>query len=271
MTPADPIAVEADRLYRRGLLLYRENQSAEMFRLVTHLWQKALVLYRQIGNQTKIHEIEGHFNRLSRRVLKPVAVFEEDETSAQAVPLRSRAKAPHGFRDWVSFLKVGCLGFGGPVAVLGLLQHELVDRRKVLSHKDFLEAAVLGDTLPGPVTMDIVTYAGYKLRGWWGAFYSTVIFILPSFLLMLLIATHYDRFNSVGVIKNVLHCLGAAVCAIIVSVGVALCKREIQDYFEVAILIFAFMSSLIFKIDMAVTVILSGLAGMLWIGIGDRL
>ncbi|MBA7583307.1 hypothetical protein ES708_25248 [subsurface metagenome] len=157
------IRIRADQLFAQGLFLYKDNKNPEVLKRVADLWQKALELYRQIGDQAKIKEIRGYFNRLSKKVLGPKA--------REALVTNERV-TNKDFKAWDVFLKVGCFGVGGPLAVLGLLQEELVNRKKVMTNKDFLEGAVLGDVLPGPVTMDIVTYAGYKLKGWLGAFYQ---------------------------------------------------------------------------------------------------
>ena len=148
------------------------------------------------------------------------------------------------------------------MAVFGLLENELVRQKKILTSTDFLEGAVLGETLPGPVTMDIVTYTGYKLNKWSGALISTVAFILPSFLLMLLLAAFYEKYSITPRVEALLGCLGAAVSALILSVGLNLSRKEIKDHREACILIGAFTASLVFKLDIALTVGLSGLVGI---------
>lgn len=167
------------------------------------------------------------------------------------------------FSDWKTFLKIGCFGFGGPMAVFSLLENELVRKRKILTQKDFLEGAVLGDVLPGPVTMDIVSYTGYRLREWKGAFIATGVFILPSFILMILLSYLYSEMNLTPRLESVLKCLGAAVTGLIVSVGMRLGEKEIKDYFGVCIFLWAFASSLLFKLDILLIVGMAGLAGIL--------
>ncbi|MDH5662597.1 MAG: chromate transporter, partial [Elusimicrobiota bacterium] len=133
------------------------------------------------------------------------------------------------------------------------------------------EGAVLGDILPGPVTMDIVTYTGYKLKKWSGAMLSTVVFILPSFILMIILAMLYDKYQITPKVETIFKCLGAAVTGLIVSVGLRLGEKEIQDYRGAGILIWAFTSSLIFKFDILTVVGLAGIAGtLLYIGTTEK-
>ncbi len=245
---------QAERLYLQGLRAFAgsaEVKETESMKRAAGLWQQAWELYRKAGDKNRAKELK-----------KSLAVLYKTEY------LKShKSKDKHGsiigkFKDWLMFFKIGCFGFGGPMAVFTLLQDELVREKKILTHEDFLEGAVLGDVLPGPVTMDIVTYTGYKLKKWRGALISTVVFILPSFVLMLILAMLYDKYSITPKIAGILQCLGAAVTGLILSVALKLTKAEMKDYRELCILIWAFASSLIFKLDIVLIVGLCGLVGI---------
>jgi len=253
------IRKQADELYKRGLLVFNQPITKETLKLVTELWQEALKLYRKIGDESKAREIGNSLISLYKK--KSIRMERKKEQGNNILTK---------FVNWNLFFKIGCLGFGGPMAVFSLLENELVQRRKILTDKDFLEGAVLGDILPGPVTMDIVTYTGYKLKKWSGAIRSTLIFILPSFILMIILAMLYDKYKITPKIETIFECLGAAVTGLIVSVGLRLGEKEIKDYRGAGILIWAFISSLIFKFDILTVVGLAGIAGtILYIGPKD--
>ncbi|MFB0525880.1 MAG: chromate transporter [bacterium] len=254
------IRKQADDLYRRGLLVFNQPVTKETLRLVTELWQEALKLYRRVGDRSKAREIEKALINLYRK--KPIRINNKEKQGSN-IPVK--------FANWDLFFKIGCLGFGGPMAVFSLLENELVRQRKILTDKDFLEGAVLGDILPGPVTMDIVTYTGYKLKKWSGAVLSTVVFILPSFILMIILAMLYNKYQITPKVEAIFKCLGAAVTGLIVSVGLKLGEQEIQDYRGAGILIWAFTSALIFKFDILTVVGLAGIAGtLLYIGTTEK-
>lgn len=262
MTPQE----QADELYKRGLLLFSQPLDKRGLVLLTQLWEEALKLYREIGNEIRVKEIESVLARLYKCAAGAKHRYEEKthEQTSQPLPAESEPAAINSnFNEWGLFAKIGCYGFGGPMAVFSLLRDELVIRKKILTDKDFLEGAVLGDILPGPVTMDIVTYTGYKLKKWTGAFLSTLLFILPSFILMIFLAIYYDSFIMIPKVINLFKCLGAAVVGIIISVGLKLGEGEIKDFRATGILIWAFMSSLVFKFDIIVVVGFAGLAGIL--------
>lgn len=245
---------QADRLYRQGLHLYARSANSartKSLMLVAQLWQKAGELYREIGDETKVKELETSLTALYKN--KYLKLHKSNEQQSNII---------EKFNDWVMFFKIGCFGFGGPMAVFSLLEDELVSRKNILTNKDFLEGAVLGNVLPGPVTMDIVTYTGYKLKKWPGALISTLVFVLPSFALMIILAMLYDKYRVTPRIEAVLECLGAAVTGLILFVGLKLSKSEMKDYRELCILIWAFASAFVFKLDIVIIVTLAGLVGV---------
>lgn len=260
----------AEGLFRQGLLLSQSASAGEGLQMVSRCWQDAIDLYRRAGDTGRAAEIEAMLGRLGTRMLKlsrrlKRAAADDDVTTpdAQKTPIWSRGRLVKNFKDWYIFFTIGCFGFGGPFAVWSLMQDELVKRRKIMTNKDFLEAAVLGDILPGPVTMDMVIYTGYRLREWWGAVLATFLFIIPSFMVMLGIAMYYDQYIGVPWVNKVFHALGAAVTGIIISIGLNLTRDQVKSYMETGIFIWAFISSLIFKFDMLVVIFLAGFAGLL--------
>ena len=247
---------QAERLYLQGLHAFGNSGTddalnTENIKLATDLWQQAMELYIKAGDKDRAEELKKSLAVLYKKKYLEVRRLKNQKNSIL-----------DKFKDWFMFFKIGCFGFGGPMAVFTLLEDELVRETKIMTHEEFLEGAVLGDILPGPVTMDIVTYAGYKLKKWYGAFISTLVFILPSFVLMLILAVLYDKYSLTPRISTILQCLGAAVTGLILSVALKLTKAEMKDYRELCILIWAFASSIIFKLDIVIIVGLCGLVGI---------
>ena len=245
---------QADRLYLQGLLHAfagaGNSADTESRKRAAGLWRQARKLYQKAGDKNRARELS-----------QSLAILYKKEY-LNSHNSKNKCSIAGKFKDWLMFLKIGCFGFGGPMAVFSLLQDELVREKQILTDKDFLEGAVLGDVLPGPVTMDIVTYTGYKLKKWYGALISTFAFILPSFVLMIILAILYDKYSITPQISVVFKCLGAAVTGLILSVALKLTRAEMKDYRELCILIWAFASSLIFKLDIVVIVGLCGLVGI---------
>src|SRR6266550_2089488 len=91
------------------------------------------------------------------------------------------------------FLRLGTLGFGGPIAVVGYMQRDLVEQRGWISRQDFLDGVALGQTMPGPLAAQVAMWVGYLKRGAVGALGTAAAFILPSFVLVIGLAFFYVR------------------------------------------------------------------------------
>src|SRR5881409_211105 len=96
------------------------------------------------------------------------------------------------FRSFIRyFLWLGAFGFGGPIATVGYMQRDLVERRGWLDRREFLNGVALGQTMPGPLAAQVVMWVGYLQRGALGALATSIPFILPSFVLVLAVAVAY--------------------------------------------------------------------------------
>src|SRR5438034_8879989 len=80
------------------------------------------------------------------------------------------------------FVGLGTWGFGGPIATVGYMQRDLVERREWIGRDDFLDGVALGQTMPGPLAAQVAMWVGYLQSGSWGALAVAVMFILPSFV-----------------------------------------------------------------------------------------
>src|SRR5688500_14281627 len=97
------------------------------------------------------------------------------------------------------FLGLGTWGFGGPIATVGYMQRDLVEKRGWLSRRDFLNGVALGQISPGPLAAQVVMWVGYIERGWIGALGTAAFFILPSFGVVLAVAFLYDQYQGLDV------------------------------------------------------------------------
>jgi chromate transporter len=113
------------------------------------------------------------------------------------------------------FLGLGTWGFGGPIATVGYMQRDLVERRRWLSRKDFLDGVALGQTMPGPLAAQVVMWLGFLRAGTIGALVTAVAFIAPSFVLVLAVAIVYARYSGLPVVQALFSGIAPAVMAII--------------------------------------------------------
>jgi chromate transporter len=126
------------------------------------------------------------------------------------------AVAPYELRDLLSyFLRLGSLGFGGPVALVGYMQRDLVDERGWIAETDFKEGLALAQLAPGPLAAQLAIYLGWLHHGVVGATLVAFAFVLPSFLMVLSLSALYVAYGGLPWMRGVFYGVGAAVIAMI--------------------------------------------------------
>jgi chromate transporter len=113
------------------------------------------------------------------------------------------------------FLKLGAIGFGGPIALAGHMQQDLVDKRGWISKEDYVEGLALAQLAPGPLAAQLAIYLGYVRAGILGATLVGIAFILPSFLMVLALSAAYVRYGGLSWMQGMFYGIGAAVIGII--------------------------------------------------------
>jgi chromate transporter len=113
------------------------------------------------------------------------------------------------------FLWLGTTGFGGPIALVGFMQRDLVERRRWFSPEEYREGLALAQLAPGPLAAQLAMYLGWARGGAWGAALVGLAFVLPSFAMVLALALGYLRFGGLSWMQGAFYGIGAAVIAII--------------------------------------------------------
>lgn len=113
------------------------------------------------------------------------------------------------------FLRLGTLGFGGPIALAGYMQKDLVEERRWISKEDYVEGLALAQLAPGPLAAQLAIYLGWVRGGVLGATWIGFAFVLPSFLMVVALAVLYLEFGGLSWMRGAFYGIGAAVIAII--------------------------------------------------------
>src|SRR6266567_1354622 len=150
------------------------------------------------------------------------------ETTQPPSVMGSPSTASYTLRDLLLyFLRLGTLGFGGPIALAGHMQKDLVEERRWVSKQDYLEGLAFAQLSPGPLAAQLAMYLGWLRAGTTGATLVAVAFILPSFLMVLGVAALYVHFGSLSWIQGMFYGIGAAVIAIIVRSAIKLVRTTV--------------------------------------------
>lgn len=125
------------------------------------------------------------------------------------------------------FLQLGTIGFGGPVALVGYMHRDLVERRKWISETDYREGIALAQLAPGPLAAQLAIYLGYVHYRILGATIAGIAFVLPSFLMVLTLGWAYVLYDGLNWMQAVFYGVGASVIGIIANSSYKLTKKTI--------------------------------------------
>jgi len=130
----------------------------------------------------------------------------------------------------LNFLKIGATSFGGFMAMVSVIQDQMVTKNKVIKNEIILDGISLASVMPGPLAVNVVTYIGYQLRGIYGALISMMAVILPSYILVLGLSWSYLEYGTLPLVDKIFSGIMPAVVAIIVVVAIRMTKKSISDY-----------------------------------------
>ena len=163
---------------------------------------------------------------------------------------------------FLSFLKIGLVGFGGGIAVLAQIRNLTVRKRQWLTDSEFAEVVALAQTLPGTSSGNSVTYIGVRLRGWRGAAAAMSGFILPSMLIMIALAILYKHVHNFPGSERFFHGLNGAVVALILVTAVRMGRSILTRNWQWLIAALGFLAVAIFDATVLEVVLAAGLIGI---------
>jgi len=133
---------------------------------------------------------------------------------------------------FLSFLKIGCVAFGGFMSLVAVIESVFVERKKLLRNEEMLDGISLGNLLPGPLAVNVVAYVGFRLRGLPGAAVSAAGVILPAFVLMLGLTHVYFEYGDVPALNAVFAGVTPAVAAVIAAVVHRMARKSLVGKVE---------------------------------------
>ncbi|HEX4922910.1 MAG TPA: chromate efflux transporter [Bdellovibrionales bacterium] len=150
-------------------------------------------------------------------------------STATTEQARSRSRVHCSLRELVLYyLKLGSIGFGGPVALLGYMQKDLVDTRKWVDQKDFNDGLALAQLCPGPIASQLSMYIGWLSRGPLGAFLTGAALALPAYVLVLALCWVYISYGEMPPLRRVFGGMSGAVLVVILFAAWRLFKKTVS-------------------------------------------
>ena len=164
------------------------------------------------------------------------------------------------------FLRLGLLGFGGPIALVGQMERELVGERKWLTKEQMREAIAVCQSLPGPLAIQVGIYISYLRTGFWGAWAGGWAFIFPNFVIVAALGALYVHLGDLPAVTAVFYGVSPAVIALILHSCYRLAKLGMEDRLQWALAVICFFVTVILQAEVALLFIGAGLVGILYYG-----
>ena len=149
---------------------------------------------------------------------------------------------------FLTFARIGLFTFGGGYAMISVIEHLCVEKKKWITHEELLEMTVIAESTPGPIAINCATFVGHKIAGMRGAIVATVGMVLPSFLIIYLISRLLENFLELTLVANAFCGIKIAVGLLILDAGLNMAKKAKKTPMTRAIILSACTAMLVIHI-----------------------
>jgi chromate transporter len=171
-------------------------------------------------------------------------------------------KKPTLWQLYFSFLKIGGLTFGGGLAMLPMLQREVIGKYKWVTEEELLDIYAIGQVTPGIIAINTASMIGYRKRGIWGSIVSTLGEVTPSLVLITLLASILTKFEESVLLQRAFGGIRVAVCALIAQSVITLYKKSIVDLPTLLLCLATVLGTLFLQLSPIVFVLVGILFGL---------
>ncbi len=177
---------------------------------------------------------------------------------------------------FLTFSKIGLFTFGGGYAMISMIEDACVEKKKWITHDDMMNITVVAESTPGPIAINCATFVGCKQKGFAGAVTATVGMVLPSFVVILLIAKLLDNFLGITIIANAFKGIKLAVGLLILDAAIKMIKKMQKKPLPQTIMISAAVIMLLINIfainfsSVALMLIFGGISLVIFLTKGNQ-
>ncbi len=162
---------------------------------------------------------------------------------------------------FIIFLKAGTFTFAGGLAMLPVIEKDVVEKYKLLSKEDFLEYATLAQTLPGVIALNCASFVGRRTAGFAGMLAAGFGASFSAFFLMLLATILLQYIPQTGPVAGAFRCIRAASAALVLSAAFTLGRHNIKSAFAIVLMIAVFVLVLFLNVNSLLAILCAGIAG----------
>ena len=168
------------------------------------------------------------------------------------------------FEIFLSIFKIGAFTFGGGYAMIPLIEHEVVINKKWLNKDEFMDVLVVAQSLPGAMAINASIFLGYRIAGILGAISALIAVILPSFIIIILIAAFFMQFRNNYYVNAAFMGITAAVPMLVLVGAISLAKGIPKNLRSLITILISLIALIFFHINPVVVIIVSGVYGAIF-------
>ena len=172
------------------------------------------------------------------------------------------SKAKKIFSLFVTFFKIGAFTFGGGYAMIPLIQREIAEKRKWINNDDILDIIAIAESTPGPIAVNSATFVGYKVAGVSGAAFATLGLVIPSYVIITIVAFFLDKFKHLQVVTFAFNGIRAGVLVLIIKALVSMYKQCPKSIVAYIVMGLAFVGAAILGINALIVLITCAVIGL---------
>ena len=169
-----------------------------------------------------------------------------------------------------TFFRIGAFTFGGGHAMIPLIQREAVEKHGWVTDDDILEIIAIAESTPGPIAINSATFVGYRTCGFWGALCATFGVVLPSFVVILVIAGVLDQFQSLKAVQYAFNGIRAGVLALLFKALWTMYKKSPKGWAAYVVMAAAFVLTAFTKVNMLVVIVGCAAFGLVTAALAQR-
>ena len=163
---------------------------------------------------------------------------------------------------FLTFAKVGVMTFGGGYAMLPILQREVVENKGWAAEEELMDYFAIGQCTPGVIAVNTATFIGQKMKGTLGGIVATLGVVLPSLIIITLLAGVIEAFSHIQWVQNAFGGIRVCVCVLICNAVVKLYKKAVVDRFTLALFLAVAVGSYFLSVSPVIFVLLAAALGI---------
>ena len=164
---------------------------------------------------------------------------------------------------FLAFVKIGAFTFGGGLAMMPIMQRELIEKRGWITEEELIDYFAIGQSTPGIIAVNVATFVGYKRLGWFGGIIGTIGVVTPSWVIIMLLAGASSSVDKYPLAQKALRGINVAVAALLTSVIVRFSKKTIKSLWNAVFMLLAFALIYFLKVQSVWIIIASLIIGSL--------